>query len=61
MNILCRFINSGTGVDEGVFDVDCDAPFLHMGRPAMLVASPFGLGGMLRATFDGQGWVCDLD
>jgi len=61
MMILCKFINSGTGVDEGVFDVVCDSPFLYMGKPTIMVASPFGLGGRLRATYDGNIWVCDLD
>ena len=66
MMVLCKFINSGTGVDEGVFGVVCDSPFLYMGMPALMVDSPYGLGGKLRAVFSlyrgecGE-WVCDLD
>jgi len=57
MKVLCKFINSGTGINEGVFDVNCDAPFLYMGRPAMLVASPFGLAvcsGQLLTAISGS-------
>ena len=62
--IKVRFINSVTGVDEGVFPVSHGEPYLYFGRPALKVKSPFGLGGELVAFYmgDPQGiWVCDLD
>jgi hypothetical protein len=31
------------------------------GRPQAKVESPFGIADTLVASFEGQGWVCDLD
>jgi len=65
-HIYVRFINSGFGTDEGLVGVTFSDPFLYMGMPALMVDSPYGLGGKLRAVFSlyrgecGE-WVCDLD
>lgn len=61
MKLQVAFINSGTQIDEGSFLVTCKEPFLWSGMPAILVESPFGLGGWLTAYYVNNKWVCDLD
>ena len=65
-HVYVRFINSGYGTDEGLSPVTFSDPFLYMGMPAVMIDSPYGLGGKLRAVFSLQygevgEWVCDLD
>ena len=65
-HVYVRFINSGYGTDEGLSPVTFSDPFLYMGMPALMIDSPYGLGGKLRAVFSLQygevgEWVCDLD
>lgn len=58
-----HFVNRGLGLDEGYKTVEliklsvCE----HTQTPLAEIGNPYWQGDTLRARFEGQEWVCDLD
>ena len=58
-----HFLNRGYDTDYGIKTVKMISLAVceFTGRPQAKVESPFGIADTLVASFEGQGWVCDLD
>jgi hypothetical protein len=57
-----RFVNRGWGTDDGVKEVAVQSLKIdHAGRPYAIVDNPFFPGDSLRANYESDEWVCDLD
>jgi hypothetical protein len=60
--MLVKFINSGTQQDLGIKEVDLQSLRIDgYERPYAIVSNPFSFSDSVRAEYQGEQWVVDLD